>query len=311
MMRMPTKIFLTPAFFLAFLLFSSGMAQAAERANANFDPSAGVERSIIGQGVGYAFVGLKTTREDGWQKAVMAAKQQVLRQTEKRFLQRILDPVSGISYRIGPSSAAETMRVMKEKRLDADRKGNTQIFKAQVIAEVHYSLITDMGNRELLANPKLPLTVRTWTDKRVYPEGDQIVIYMQGNRDYYARLFDVAVDGSIIQLLPNQFRQEQHFKGGQIYAIPDTSAGDTLTFDVEPPLGKEMIALFASEEPLGDVRYKEYIGDMFGSVEGSLASLSDRVKNIVPNQGLGLERRFGFRFVEFVTDNWQLVTVAK
>jgi hypothetical protein len=268
-------------------------------------------RSIISQGIGHAFVGSKSSTEDGWKKAAKAARKQVLRQTKKSLKERISDRNRNISFEIEPLSSGKILRILKEEQLGIDKKGKTRIFKIRIVAELHYRLISDASSKQLLSDPSLPLTVRIWTDKRVYREGSKIIFYLQGNRDFYARAFDVAVDGTTIQLLPNAFRTQQHFKGGKLYSIPDPAMGDDFDFDVGPPLGREDVLLYASEAPLGDVLFKEFIGGVFGRVEGSLSDLSESMKNLIPNQKLASDNKSGFRFVEFINHRWRLATMPK
>jgi hypothetical protein len=58
------------------------------------------------------------------------------------------------------------------------------------------------------------LNVRVWTEKRAYRSGERVTVYMQGNRDFYARVVDITSTGDIVQLLPNRFRQQNLFKAG-------------------------------------------------------------------------------------------------
>jgi hypothetical protein len=295
---------------LVLLLTPISIAQSSENGS-HGSTSPREVRSIIGQGVGHAFVGSKTSEEKGWRKAAKAARSQVLRQTKKSLRERITARNSNLSFEIKPSSSGKVIRVLKEERLGIDQKGKTRTFKVRVVAELNYRLVSDLSDEQLLAMPDLPLTVRIWTDKRVYREGSKIVFHLQGNRDFYARAFDIAVDGTTIQLLPNAFRTTEHFKGGKLYSLPDPAMGDDFDFEVSPPLGKEDVLLFASEAPLGDVLFAEFIGGMFGRVEGSLNNLTESLKNLVPNQQLESDKKSGFRFVEFVKYRWRLATMQK
>jgi hypothetical protein len=294
-------------FILIALFTTIGKLHAETTIFPEFDSNKEV-RSIIGQGIGHAFVGSKTSEEQGWKKALKAARNQVLRQTKKSLRQRISDSNPNLSSEIEPVGPGEILRILKEKRLGISKKGKTRTFKVQIVAELHYRLVDNLTSKQLLTDPSLPLTVRIWTDKRVYHKGSKIVFYLQGNRDFYARVFDVAVDGTTIQLLPNEFRPAERFEGGKLYSLPDPGMGDDFDFDVEPPLGNEDVILYASEAPLGNVLFKEYIGGMFGRVEGSLSDLSSSLKNLTPNQKLDSDNKSGFRFVEFINTRWRLAT---
>ena len=42
------------------------------------------------------------------------------------------------------------------------------------------------ANDTALDNPSLPLTVKVWSDKETYREGDKIKIYLKGNKPFFA-----------------------------------------------------------------------------------------------------------------------------
>jgi hypothetical protein len=44
------------------------------------------------------------------------------------------------------------------------------------------------ANDTALDNPSLPLTVKVWSDKETYREGDKIKIYLKGNKPFFARV---------------------------------------------------------------------------------------------------------------------------
>ena len=122
-----------------------------------------------------------------------------------------------------------------------------------------------------------PLTVRVWTSKKAYRDGDAIEIFLQGNRDFYARIVDITASVEIIQLLPNAYRSINRFEAGKIYKIPDT--GDRFTLKVSPPYGEDQIVVYASEAPLGQVDM-ENAGQGLGMYRGSRESLGLRTRGI-------------------------------
>ena len=105
----------------------------------------------------------------------------------------------------------------------------------------------------VFSDPNAPLTVRVWTDKKQFSEGETIKLYVEGNRDFYARIVNLDANGDMIQLLPNQFRQSRFFKGKKVYVVPDDTQGDRFSIISTPPYGTDTIVTFASEAPLGEV----------------------------------------------------------
>lgn len=120
-------------------------------------------------------------------------------------------------------------------------------------AEVEYELRPKLqhAGQDIIMDKNTPLTVRVWTSKKYYTKGESIIIYIQGNRKFYARIVDIASNGDIIQLLPNDFRRISFFEAGKVYKIPDK--GDHFDLKASPPFGKDQIIVYASEVPLGDV----------------------------------------------------------
>ena len=102
-------------------------------------------------------------------------------------------------------------------------------------------------------DPSAPLNVQLWTNKnkREYKEKEEIKIYIRGNKPYYARILHKSANGELLQLLPNPYRQDHYFNGGVIYEIPSDS--DRFELEVDPPFGQEMIIIYASTAPLGEI----------------------------------------------------------
>jgi len=128
-----------------------------------------------------------------------------------------------------------------------------------------------------LPPPGAPLTVKIWSPKKEYREGEKIEIFLQGNRDFYARIVDVNAQGEIVQLLPNSYRNSSFFQGGQIYKIPDQS--DQFDLTVSPPFGKDTIIVYASEVPLGEVALTA-VGQGLGAYSGDRVSLAAATRGI-------------------------------
>ena len=122
-----------------------------------------------------------------------------------------------------------------------------------------------------------PLTVKIWSSKKEYKKGEKIEIFVQGNRDFYARIVDINSQGDIVQLLPNGYRTSSLFSGGKIYKIPD--AGDQFDLTVSPPFGKDKVVVYASEVPLGQVAMSS-IGQGLSAYGGDQQSLAVSTRGI-------------------------------
>ncbi|SFL15772.1 protein of unknown function [Falsiroseomonas stagni DSM 19981] len=96
-----------------------------------------------------------------------------------------------------------------------------------------------------------PLTVTIRTDRREYVEGEEFIVTVRGNRDFYARITYEDAAGKIIQVLPNAFRSEARFEGGRDYRIPGD--GDRFRLRVTQPFGQERFTVYASTTPIAPI----------------------------------------------------------
>ena len=116
------------------------------------------------------------------------------------------------------------------------------------------------------ADPPLPLNVRLWSERSkpgervIYRQGELMRLYLRGNKPFYARVLYRLVDGQIIQILPNLHRRGHYFFGGITYVIP--SGEDDFDLKIEAPFGAERITVYASEKPLGDLKFQA-AGNLF------------------------------------------------
>jgi hypothetical protein len=106
------------------------------------------------------------------------------------------------------------------------------------------------------AGPPLPgadgrLTVKLCTDRTSYQDGEQMVVHVIGNRDFYGKIWYHDVAGKDIQILPNDFRKDAQFKANTEILVPGDA--DKFQLMVKAPFGSELITVIASTAPQGDV----------------------------------------------------------
>jgi hypothetical protein len=130
---------------------------------------------------------------------------------------------------------------------------NNTRYHVWIKAEVEYALRPKRqeAGQAMLLDKDAPLTVKVWTSKKQYKHGENINIFVKGNRDFYARIVDISSSGQIVQLLPNAYRRINFFEAGQVYRIP--GAGDRFDLRVRAPYGEDQIVVYASEVPVGHV----------------------------------------------------------
>jgi hypothetical protein len=142
------------------------------------------------------------------------------------------------------SSSGDCYRVKLKLEVTPDEKAMAVLAKKKV--------------DELFDDPAAPLSVKVWTDKKQYKDGEKIRVFIKGNRPFYGRVVYKDATGSLVQLLPNPYRQENYFNGSTVYELP--SGDDRFDLDVCSPFGVEMVTLFASTAPLGDLDVTPYGG---------------------------------------------------
>ena len=241
------------------------------------------KRSSIHEVDGYAYLSETMTLEQVRNAAIATAKRQAVERA-KTYIESntTVENFEVTQDRIqGRSHGSVTVLEMK----DLGVVDNTR-YHVWIKAEVEYGIkpkaVADSGppagdQSATHLDPQAPLTVRVWTSQKDYRAGEQIIVYMQGNRDFYARLVDITSSGDIIQLLPNDYRQQERFEAGRIYQIP--GEGDRFELKVTPPFGEDRIVVYASEVPLGDVAMNS-VGAGLGAFGGTRESLGIRTRGI-------------------------------
>lgn len=143
------------------------------------------------------------------------------------------------------------IRMLGTERANVIAVASAILEKSDVIVKLMANVrITEPG----IEDPFAPLFVQVWSDKKEYSQREKIKIYLKGNKPFYARVVYRDSAGSILQVLPNPYRQENYFNGGVIYEIP--SGNDRFELEVSPPFGEENIVLYASTSQLGDIGLK-------------------------------------------------------
>ena len=210
------------------------------------------KRSLIYEVNGYSDTDENMALAQAQKAAFSNAREQALKiarahlESNKLVKNRILE------FDLVQSGAEGAVSVLarKDHGLEDDR------YHVWIKAEVAYVLRPkgQMPAPTKIMSPEAPLTVRVWTSRKLYKRGEIVKVFVQGNRDFYARIVNIDSEGNITQLLPNDHRNINLFRGGQIYKIPD--AGDRFTIKVRAPYGKDQVVVYASNVPLGQIDTK-------------------------------------------------------
>lgn len=235
-------------------------------------------RSNIVEVDGYAQLSEEKSIRDIRLEAFANARRQALENAETHIRSQTKVENYQLEYDLIESGAEGVVKVLEQKDFGIE---NNSRYHVWIKAEVTYVLKTTTEPTKLkaLMSPEAPLTVKVWTDKKSYNDGEYITIHMEGNRDFYARIVNISSNGKVIQLLPNGYRQTHQFRGGQRYQIP--GPGDRFELKVTPPYGQERIVVYASETPMGDLSMAP-LGAGLYEYQGSNDDLAFRVRSIQP-----------------------------
>jgi len=248
------------------------------------------KRSSIHEVDGYAYLGDDTTPGQARKAALATAKRQALEMARTRIESNTLVREGKLEYDLIQSGAEGYVSVLEQK--DHGLKGNR--YHVWIRAEVEYGLKpTDkQSDSGQILSPEAPLTVKVWTPQKRYRKGQKVVVNISGNRDFYARIVNVDSEGTITQILPNDFRSNRRFVGGKLYKVP--GKGDRFAFKVMDTYGEEEIVVYASEVPLGRVK-TEPAGAGLRGYRGTRGQLARETRSIkVAPVGGGSDSGAGF-----------------
>lgn len=212
-------------------------------------------QSTITDADGYACMGDDKSRRQTEQAALADAKKNALDRTATyiRSETKVADFV--VQQDIIEAYQRATVNILREIERNWYKDPNSgDCYKLVIHAEVipDEKEIKEIAAKKGVADdPRAPLSVKVWSDQQDYREGEQIKVYLKGNKPFYARVVYKDAGGGLLQLLPNPYRKDYYFHGGVIYEIP--SGSDRFVLEVEPPFGEERIVVYASSSPLGDI----------------------------------------------------------
>lgn len=155
---------------------------------------------------------------------------------------------------------------------------------------VDKKVLTDLAAGASYNNdPNYPLNVRVWTDKKEYHHGEKIKVTVTANKDFFLDLIYVDAANKKIKLLPNQFCNDNRFKGGQVHSIPV----DYREFEVEVDCmdgkcGEETIIATASTHKIlydADTGGVPIAGTNLAEYKGNIRTRSAKIMAGVKQQG--------------------------
>lgn len=150
------------------------------------------------------------------------------------------------------------------------------LYGIQLSGVLSYSIPDSLQSTS--SGPSFAVTLSASKEK--YTQGESLVLQIQGNKDFYACLLNVTPDGQVLQLLPNSNREVARFSGGITHTFPNQFNGDNFELEVNPPYGREIIYLLASDHNFSGL---PGVGDdqLFSSTSGPVDVLTSGIKKLL------------------------------
>lgn len=211
-------------------------------------------QSSITESEGYACMGEDRTKRQTEETALQDAKKKAIEQVSTYIQAETQVKDFELQKDIVNAFANATVKILSASgKWDSEPPKIGDCYRIRIKAEVipdEFAMKRILETKDL-DDPSLPLKVKVWTEKKEFKKGEKIKIYFKGNKPFYARIIYKQVDGSLIQILPNPYREDNYFQGGVVYEIP--SGPDRFELEVTPPFGEEDIILYASTSQLGNL----------------------------------------------------------
>lgn len=296
-MQTISKVFKLSIF--CYLLFFLGIVYADEKNVKNVVPDKEVRSTIIAAD-GYSFFSEDRTIKQMRKEAEVDARRKVIEDANMHVKSMTKLENLELTYDIVESQSEAEIKVLERKDFGIEENRRYHVW---IKAEVRYNLKLPASSKKpvqaILMNKKAPLTVKVWTDKKAYKEGEEMKIYVEGNKPFYGRVLYQTVAGEIIQLLPNKYRSENYFKEGYRYVIPYEN--DAFVLKVTEPFGRERIIVYASTFPLGSIESEE-IGKGLLKVRGGLDIIGTATR------GIKIKGKNSFPAADFYEAEWEVKT---
>jgi len=260
------------------------------------------KRSCIQSVDGYAYLSEKLTLAEMRQAAVANAKEQALSNARTYITSKTEVENFTLKSDLVQLQAEGSVVVLELQDLGIEDNSR---YHVRIKAEVFYEIAAPQGQAGAAKALDKTLTVRVWSSQNSYRAGEKIVINIQGNRDFYARIVNISPDGAITQLLPNAMRGEAFFRGNTLYTIP--GPGDQFDLTVSPPFGQETVVVYASLVELGQVPLQPAQGGL-GTYSGDQKSLALATRAITVTPTAKAATAVGPAIIDFYEARLQLDT---
>ncbi len=246
------------------------------------------EQSSITNADGYSCMGVDNSRKDTENLALQDAKRNAVEfsktyiesETEMENFQLKSDLVKAFS-----KANVKVIEILNEE-WDDPSTGDCYNIKIQAeVIPAKKEMQKVIASGAMMDDPRAPLSIKVWTNKETFKDGETMKVYLRGNKPFYGRLIYVDAAGTNLQILPNPYRKNNYFQGGVIYEVP--TGTDKFDLTVSEPYGTEKIVLYASTSQLGAIDTTD-LGPVL-QVEAPVQEIAAKTRGITlttsPNSG--------------------------
>lgn len=232
--------------------------------------------SAIVEADGYAYLAENKTIQELREEAKSIAKREALEKGQVYIKSLTKVENFQLSYDLIESNSEGFVKILESKDFGITSDNRYHYW---IKAEIKYVLKISVKEKSIgiISKESAPLTVSLMTEKSEYRSGEEIRIFIEGNKDFYAKIVYIDAAGNRIQIFPNHYRKDVLFKSNREYVIPDQN--DNFILKVEPPFGNEKILLYASTNALGEADVKP-IGESFYSISDNLDEFSEKTRGV-------------------------------
>jgi len=184
-----------------------------------------------------------------------------------------------LEYDLIQSEAEGYLRILEKKDFGFSSENKYHVW---IKAEVIYDFGSNRDQKEIGISDMAPLLVKIWTEQDTYLLNEKVKVFLLANKACFVKLIYQDAENNVLQIFPNQHKDDNYLEANRIYTIPDNS--DTFELSVSRPFGIEKITVLASTARLGDAPVEKLGADFYRIMES-------QKKYSIKTRGVKIEKK--------------------
>lgn len=131
-----------------------------------------------------------------------------------------------------------------------------------------------------------PFTIKLWTDKTEYKEGEPIQFSFESEKDCDLTLIDIGTSGNVRIIFPNQYSRNNFIRANQVFTIPPEGLDASFAYKVLGPAGKNTIKAIGTMRPAklysNDLPFKSQVYPEWGPKQKVLKDIESELAKLEP-----------------------------